>query len=186
MAKIILFRHGETIDNKDKRFSGWADPPLTPEGEEMARKVGEQLKDEKVTKAFSSDLSRSKRSLELALEAYHPDIPGISDKRLRERNYGDLTGQSKDELAKKYPVDFPLWHRSYDVPPPNGESIKQVEERVQPFIDELIKDLKPNDVVVICAHSNSLRPFLKFFEGLSNEEMTKAEHAPGTVYSYTI
>lgn len=186
MARIFLFRHGETFDNKDHIFSGWRDTDLTPAGIEEARKIGEDLKNEHVTKAYQSDQIRSKHTLDIVLSGYHEGVPVVSDPRIKERDYGDLTGLNKDEIEQKDPENYKLWHRSYDVPPPNGESIKMVEERVLPFLNEFKSELKPDDVVFISASANSIRPMRKYFEGLSNEEMVSYEYTPGQIYSYEV
>ena len=186
MAKIFLFRHGETFDNKDHIFSGWRDSDLTPEGIEEAKKIGEELKNEHVTKTYQSDQIRSKHTLDLVLNGYHPGVEVITDPRIKERDYGDLTGKSKIETEKQFPDKYPLWHRSYDVPPPNGESIKDVEVMVLSFLNDIIPTLNKDDVVFISAHGNSIRPMRKYFEGLNNEEMSTFEHEPGKIYSYKI
>ena len=186
MAKIFIFRHGETYDNRDHIFSGWRDTELTPEGIEEARKIGEELKNEKVTKAYHSDQIRSKHTLDLVLGGFHPGVEIVIDPRIKERNYGDLTGLNKDEIEAKEPENYKLWHRSYDTPPPNGESIKDVEVRVISFLDELKSNLKPDDVVFISSSANAIRPMRKFFEGLTNEEMCSYEYTPGKIYSYEV
>ncbi len=186
MAKIFIFRHGETFDNKDHIFSGWRDTDLTPEGIEEAKKIAEELKNEHVTKAYQSDLIRSKNTLDIVLSGYHEGVDVITDPRIKERSYGDLTGLNKDEIEQKEPENYKLWHRSYDTPPPNGESIKDVETRVIPFLNELKNSLKSSDVVFISASANSIRPMRKFFEGLSNEEMCSYEYSPGKIYYYDL
>lgn len=186
MAKIFIFRHGQTFDNKGHIFSGWRDTDLTPEGIEEARKIAEELKNEPVTKAYQSDQIRSKHTLDIVLSGYHEGVDVFTDPRIKERDYGDLTGLSKDEIEQKEPEKYKLWHRSYDIPPPNGESIQIVEQRVLPFLDELKSELKPNDVVFISASANSIRPMRKFFEGMTNEEMMGYEYTPGQIFVYEI
>lgn len=186
MAKIFIIRHGETTDNRDKIFSGIRDVDLAESGIEEAKKIGEELKDEKITKAYQSNQLRSKHTLDLVLNGYHPGVQILTDDRIRERDYGDLTGKSKVEVEKENPEQYKLWHRSYDVPPLNGESIKDVEVRVMDFLNELIPSLKPDDVVLISAHGNSIRPMRKYFEHLSNEEMCSFEHTPGKIYTYEV
>ncbi|MEX2013057.1 MAG: histidine phosphatase family protein, partial [Candidatus Levyibacteriota bacterium] len=134
MAKIFIIRHGETTDNKEKIFSGKRDVDLTEGGIEEAKRIREELKDEGITKAYQSGQTRSNHTLKLVLNGYHPQAEVVTDERIRERDYGDLTGQSKTELEKNDPENYKLWHRSYDVPPPNGESIKDVEVRVMEFL----------------------------------------------------
>ncbi|HEV2340068.1 MAG TPA: histidine phosphatase family protein [Patescibacteria group bacterium] len=185
MAKIFLFRHGQTSDNKDKIFSGWRNVDLTPEGEKEAEKIAGKLRSETPTKAYASDLIRSQHTLQIVL-ASHPPVPTVIDPRIKERDYGNLTGKSKTELEEKDPVHFQLWHRSYNTPPPGGESIAMVEKRVIAFLQEMFNDMKQNDCIFISAHGNSIRPMRKHFEHLSNEEMCSYEYAPATVFSYTV
>lgn len=186
MAKIYIFRHGQTEDNELHTFSGFRDVDLDQDGIKEAQRIGEELKNEKVTKAFQSDLIRSKHTLELVLNGFHQGVEIITDPRIKERDYGDLTGENKDEVEKKDPEDFKLWHRSYDVAPPGGESIKDVEVRVLSFLNDVLPSLKPTDTVFISAHGNSLRPMRRYFEHLTIEEMCSFEHTPGKIYSYEI
>ena len=187
MAKIFIFRHGQTTDNKSHTFSGWRDQTdLTPEGIEEAKEIGEKLKNEKVTKAYQSDQIRSQHTLELVLNGWHKNVEVITDPRIKERSYGDLTGQNKDEIAQKEPENYKLWHRSYDTPPPNGESIKMVEGRIYPFLNELKKNLKADDVVFISSSANAIRPMRKYFEGLTDEEIMSYEYTPGQIFSYEV
>lgn len=185
MARIFIFRHGQTDDNKNHIFSGWRQADLTPEGIQEAEEIAEKLKSEPVTKAFCSDLIRSQHTLEIVLKP-HPNIVITEDPRIKERDYGTLTGTSKIELKEKDPTNFELWHRSYDVPPPGGESIEDVEKRVTPFLEELVQSLKPDDVVFISAHGNSIRPMRKFFEHITNEQMCSYEYQPAEVFSYIV
>jgi 2,3-bisphosphoglycerate-dependent phosphoglycerate mutase len=163
MAAIFLFRHGETTYNKKKIFTGWQDAELTEGGIEECKGIAKALEHEKPTKAYTSDLKRAQHTLMIAL-GDRKDVKITIDARLKERNYGDLNGQSKVELEKKYPKEYPLWHRSYDV----------------------IPTLKKDDVVFISAHGNSLRPIRRYFEHMSTEEMCSFEHIPGKIYKYVI
>ena len=185
MAKIFLFRHAQTTDNLEGIFSGRRDPDLTPDGIEEAQKIRNELKNEKATKAYTSSLIRSKHTLEIVLEP-HQGVKIIADPRIRERDYGDLTGKSKKKTAELYPKEYPLWHRSYDTPPPGGESLKQVEERVLEFLKELIQNVWQNDVIFICASANSLRPIRKYFEKMTDVQMASFEHERGKVYEYEV
>ncbi len=186
MAKVCIFRHGETFDNRNHTFSGWRDVDLTPEGIDEAKLIGIKLKDEPVTKAYQSDQLRSQQTLKFVLDGYHQNVEVITDPRIKERNYGDLTGQNKDEVAQKEPEKYELWHRSYDTAPPNGESIEMVEKRVYSFLEDFKKTLKSDDVVLISAHGNSIRPMRKYFEGLTNEEIMSYEYTPGQIFSYEV
>jgi 2,3-bisphosphoglycerate-dependent phosphoglycerate mutase len=186
MAKIFVFRHGQTEDNKTHTFSGFRQSDLTEEGIEETKKIGEQLKNEKVTKAYQSNLIRSAHTLQLVLNGYHQGVEVITDPRIKERDYGNLTGKNKDDIGREFPDQYLLWHRSYDVPPPGGESIKDVEVRVLSFLNDILPTLKPDDVVFISASGNSIRPIRKYFEHLSNEEMSTYENIPGKIYNYQI
>lgn len=185
MAKIFLFRHAQTTDNVSKTFSGKRDPDLTQSGIEEAQKIRDELKNEAVTKAFCAPNTRCKHTLEIALEL-HGSVEVVADPRLRERDYGDLTGKNKDQIAKLYPKEYPLWHRGYENRPPGGESLKDTENRVLPFIKELILNIWQNDVIVICVSANVIRPFRKYFEKMSIEEMCSFEHERGKVYTYEV
>jgi len=186
MAKLFIFRHGETEDNKTHTFSGFRQSDLTENGIEEARQIGDILKDEPVTRAYQSDQIRSQHTLELVLNRYHQNAEIVTDARIKERDYGDLTGLNKDEIAEQNPQQYKLWHRSYDVPPPNGESIQMVEVRVMSFLNEVLPTLKPDDVVFISASANSIRPMRKYFEHLSNEQICAYEYEPAQIFEYQI
>lgn len=185
MAKIFIFRHGQTDDNINKIFSGWRQADLTEAGKKEAAEIGEKLKDEAVTKAYCSDLIRSKHTLEIALQP-HPLVQIVEDSRIKERNYGDLTGSSKTELKEKDPEDFAKWHRSFDNPPPGGESIKDISVRVDDFIHDMMENIQPADVIFIAAHGNSIRPMRMYFEHLSPDEASTYEYTPAEIFSYVV
>ncbi len=186
MAKIFIFRHGQTFDNKGHIFSGFRQTDLTPEGIEEAKGMGEKLKNEAVVKAYQSDLVRSQHTLNLVLKPWHENVEIFTDSRIKERDYGDLTGKNKDEIKQEKPELYELWHRSYDVPPPSGESIKMVEERVLEFLNDVLPTFKNNEIVFISAHGNSLRPMRRYFEHITVDQMCSFEHTPGKIYSYEI
>jgi 2,3-bisphosphoglycerate-dependent phosphoglycerate mutase len=185
---IYLFRHGETYFNRSERFTGLANSRLTPKGIEQANLLAEKLKDKKFQIAFKTSLSRSSNSLKIVL-SYHPECKKvIVDDRLIERSYGDLEGKYHQAIIKKYgEKQFDLWHRSYDVPPPGGESIKMVEKRVLSFIEDLLTLMKREKVnVAISAHNNSMRPFRRYFENLTIKEMMALENPYDKYFDYTI
>jgi 2,3-bisphosphoglycerate-dependent phosphoglycerate mutase len=186
MAKLYIIRHGETSDNKQKIFSGWRDTELDEDGIAEAKRLGEVLKDVPFTKAYCSDLARSRHTAELVLEKYHPSVQLISDWRIKERDYGDLTGTSKIECQEKDPENYALWHRSWETPPPHGESVADVEKRVMPFLHELLSSIKPDDVVLLSMHGNSMRPVRKYFEHMSEEQAASFEHTPGEYFEYEV
>jgi len=186
MAKIYIFRHGQTTDNVEHDFSGVHDVDLTAEGIKEAEGIGEKLKNEPVTIAYQSNQIRSQHTLDIVLTGHHSNLEIVTDPRIRERDYGNLTGLNKDELEKVDPKDYKLWHRSYDVPPPNGESIKDVEKRVLDFLHAEMPKWKKDDVIFISAHGNSIRPMRRFFENLSIEDMCSYENIPGKIYEYNL
>ena len=186
VAKIFIFRHGQTEDNQHHIFSGFRQSDLTAAGIEEAKQIGEKLKDQPVTKAYQSDLIRSQHTLQLVLNGYHQNVPIITDARIKERDYGDLTGLNKDDIAKQNPEQFKLWHRSYATPPPNGESIQMVEIRVMSFLNDILPTLKPDDVVFISGSANSIRPMRKYFEKMTNEQICAYEYEPAQIFEYQI
>jgi 2,3-bisphosphoglycerate-dependent phosphoglycerate mutase len=186
MAKLFVFRHGQTTDNLEMIFSGFRQSDLTLNGIAEAKQIGEKLKNEKVTKAYQSDLVRSQHTLQLVLNPWHKNTEIITDIRIKERDYGDLTGTSKTEVENQSPEQFKLWHRSYEVTPPNGESLLAVEQRVLSFLSEVLPSLKSDAVVFISAHGNSIRPIRRHFEHLSIEQMCSYEYTPGEIFSYEI
>lgn len=185
MAHVIIIRHGQTTDNADKIFSGKRDVDLTESGIEEAEKIAEKLKNENISKAYHSGQLRSIHTLDIVLKG-HSNVQIFEDERIRERDYGDLTGENKIEWEKKDPQNYALWHRSYDVPPPGGESIKDVEKRVSSFLQEEMPKWNEKDIVLISAHGNSIRPMRKYFENLTNNEMCSYEYTPGHIFSYEI
>ncbi len=186
MAKIFVFRHGQTAYNKDQIFTGWEDPDLNEEGIKECEEIAKKLENLKPTKAYTSDLKRAQHTLYIVLGDSKDKIPIIIDSRIKERNYGTLNGKSKVETKERQPREFQLWHRSYDVAPPGGESIKDTEKRVLSFLKDVLPTLKKDDVVFISAHGNSLRPIRRYFEKLSIEEMCSFEHPRAKVYEYDI
>ena len=185
MAKLFVFRHAQTTDNVSHTFSGRRDPDLTKSGIEEAEKIKNELKEENVTKAYCAPNKRTKHTLEIVLKN-HLDVEMVADPRLDERDYGDLTGKNKDEIARRFPDKYPLWHRSYDNPPPGGESIKDVEVRVMDFLKGMLQNVRQNDVIFICASGNSIRPMRKYFEKMSNEEMASYDNVRGKIYTYEV
>lgn len=186
MARIFVFRHGQSTYNKSNTFCGWADPDLTDDGIKECEELARKLKGVRPTKAYVSDLKRAQHTLYIALGDRKGEVPIVVDPRIKERDYGDLTGKNKAETKERNPEKYELWHRSYDVPPPNGESIKDVEKRVLSFLNEIMPQLRKEDVVFISAHGNSLRPIRRYFENISVEEMCSFEHTPAKVWEYEV
>jgi len=185
---IYLFRHGETNFNRNKRFTGTLNSRLTSKGIEQTNLVAEKLKEKKFQIAFKTSLTRSSNSLRIVLK-YHPECKKvIVDDRLIERSYGDLERKYHKTIIKKFgKKQFDLWHRSYDVPSPGGESIKMVEKRVLSFVKDLLILMKKEKVnVVISAHNNSMRPFRRYFENLTINEMMALENPYDKYFDYKI
>jgi 2,3-bisphosphoglycerate-dependent phosphoglycerate mutase len=185
---IYLFRHGQTYYNRDHIFTGWKDSKLTPQGIRDARKVAQKLKNKKFEVAFQTRLSRSKDTLKEVLK-YHPECRTIiTNDKMIERDYGRLSGKHHKTIIEKHgKKQFDIWHRSYDNPPPSGESIKMVEKRVLSFIKELLRFMKREKVnVAISAHGNSMRPFRRYFEKMSVKQMIKLENPWDDYFEYTV
>jgi 2,3-bisphosphoglycerate-dependent phosphoglycerate mutase len=185
---IYIFRHGETCYNKSKRFTGRVNSNLTPEGIEQANLIAEKLRKKAFQIAFKTSLSRSSNSLKIVLK-HHPECKRvIVDDRIIERSYGDLERKYHKTVIKKYGKEqFDIWHRSYDVSPPGGESLKMVEKRVLSFINDLLALIeKEKTNVVISAHNNSMRPFRKYFENLTLKQMMALENPYNTYFDYTV
>ena len=182
--EVYVFRHTETYDNKNHIFSGDRDVELTPEGLRQAELIAEKLKDKHIGIAFTSPLKRAEECLYTVLK-YHPHVEIIEDKRLIERSYGWLEGHSKVWWAKHFYRLFKVFHRSFYIPPPGGESLFQVKKRVDDFLVDfisIVKEKKTN--AVIACHSNSIRPIRQYFEHLSNKEMVRIETELGSVFTY--
>jgi 2,3-bisphosphoglycerate-dependent phosphoglycerate mutase len=169
---IYLFRHGQTYFNRDERYTGWLESRLTPHGIRNAKKIAKKLRNKRIDVAFQTRLSRSKDTLREVLK-YHPECKVIiTNDKMIERDYGKLNGRYHKTIKKEYGEKlWEAWHRSYDVPPPGGESIKMVEKRVLSFIKELLAFMKREKVnVAISTHGNSMRPFRRYFEKTSIKE----------------
>jgi 2,3-bisphosphoglycerate-dependent phosphoglycerate mutase len=186
ICNLFVFRHAETTDNRDHLFSGWRDPDLTPKGLLQAQEVAQQLEHEKIDYAFTSHLMRAKRTLEIVLKP-HPKVPIVIDDRLIERCYGTLQGKSKIGIAAERPEWFAKVHRGYDFPPPEGESLKMVENRTLPFVVQLEGWLRqnPGNVAISC-HGNSMRPIRRVFEHLSLKQMLQLENPQDQAMEYAL
>lgn len=191
MSKLVLVRHGQSEWNLKNLFTGWENPPLTEKGEEEARQAGKQLKNMGFIPdiCFTSVLVRAQKTLSLMLEELGiSEVDIIKDKALNERHYGDLQGKNKAETAKEFGEEqVHIWRRSYDVPPPNGESLKDTAARSIPYFEEnIVPLLKEGKNILVAAHGNSLRSLVMDIEKLSSEEILKREIATGQaiVYQY--
>ncbi len=216
MSKLILLRHGQSVWNKMNVFTGWVDVPLSVQGIEEAITAGEQLADIDFDVVFTSVQVRAIETAMLALAQNHSDktpvvihdegkmkdwaiiysddmnkniIPVFRDWHLNERYYGELQGKNKAETAKVYGDEqVHQWRRSYDVPPPNGECLKDTAERTIPFFEKnILSALAEGKNIMVSAHGNSLRSIVMFIDGLSEEEILKLEIPTGQpiIYEYS-
>lgn len=188
MPTLVLVRHGQSLWNLQNRFTGWVDVPLTPQGEAEARAAGEKLRDYAFDVAYTSALTRAQRTLALIQESMGKEIPTIRDEALNERHYGDLQGMNKDEMREKYGEEqVHIWRRSFDVPPPNGEALKNTADRTIPFFERcILGDLRHGRNVLVVAHGNSNRSIVMALEGLSGDEIMQVELATGVPIVYEI
>lgn len=191
MATLVLVRHGQSQWNLENRFTGWIDVPLTEQGRQEAKKAGELIKEAKIRFeiAYTSVLIRAIETLEIILDVIgQKEIPITKDKALNERHYGDLQGLNKDETRKKFGDDqVKIWRRSYEVAPPNGESLKDTAARTIPYFEtRIMPDLKNGKNVIVAAHGNSLRSIVMHLEHLTKEQVLALELATGVPIRYEI
>lgn len=189
MSKLVIVRHGQSVWNKENKFTGWVDVDLAEKGVEEANRAGELLKDYKFDAAFTSVLKRANRTLDIILDKIEQtDIPITYDEALNERMYGDLQGKNKDEMREEYGEEqVHIWRRSYDVPPPGGESLKDTAERVLPYFEkEIVPMIKAGKNIIISAHGNSLRALIMKLENLTPEEILKTEVPTGVPKVYEL
>lgn len=175
MARVYVFRHGQTEYNREKIFTGWLDSKLTQLGVEQAQILGQLLLDKKIDIAFQTRLSRSQDTLKEVLIFHSECKEVITDDRMIERSYGDLSGKPHQDIIDQYgQAQFEIWHRDYNVAPPGGESFADVEKRVQSFIDDLKEKFAGTDKgIAISAHGNSIRIFRKIIENQPISEVVK-------------
>ena len=188
-SKLVLVRHGQSEWNAKNLFTGWKDPKLTDLGIQEAIKAGDLLETRnlKFDLMFTSDLFRAQETGRLILEQMNQTgIQVIEDQSLNERNYGDLAGLNKDEAREKWGEEqVHIWRRSFDVPPPGGESLKNTAERVLPYFKrEIMPKVKEGLNILVAAHGNSLRALVMELEKISSEEIVKLEIATGDPLTY--
>ncbi|MCX8049140.1 MAG: 2,3-bisphosphoglycerate-dependent phosphoglycerate mutase [Methylohalobius sp.] len=211
---LTLVRHGQSIWNLQNRFTGWIDVSLSPAGVEEARQAGRRLAEERFQVAFTSTLIRSQETLFEILRQnryahgfrrihegesawYEHFQPGAEDQTtlrvyfaeaLNERFYGDLQGLNKDQARAQFGAEqVKLWRRSYDLSPPNGESLAATTSRVIPFFqDRIVPHLKQGEHVLICAHGNSLRALIMHLEKMTPQEILAYELATGIPVQYRL
>lgn len=189
MAYLVLVRHGKSEWNEKGLWTGWRDIPLAPRGFEEAKITGEQLKDIHFDFGYTSALSRAQQTLETILQTIgQTDLSVTKDEALNERDYGDYTEKNKWDIQREMGEEvFQKIRRSWDFPPPNGESLKMVYERVLPyFLTEILPKLKNGSNIIVAAHGNSLRALVKHLEDISDDDIATLEIGTGEAYIYQI
>ena len=213
--KLVLLRHGESVWNKENRFTGWTDVDLSENGVKEAENAGKLLKEKGYTfdVSFTSVLKRANKTLEIVLKEMNLDIPVHYSYRLNERHYGALQGLNKDEMRKKFGEEqVHIWRRSFDVRPPEltkederypgndpkykdltpeelplTECLKDTLERVLPYYNnEIKKHLENKENVLVVAHGNSLRSIIKYLENISDADIMSVEIPTGVPYVYEL
>ena len=188
MTILVLIRHGQSVWNATNRFTGWTDVELSEKGEIEAANAGKQLADVRFDVVHTSALIRAQRTAEIVMSKNRVsgEIPTKEDERLNERHYGDLQGLNKAETAEIHGAEqVHIWRRSFDVPPPGGESLEMTAERTIPyFVEEIIPDLGSGMNVLVAAHGNSLRSIVMYIEAISPEDITSLEIPTGVPMYY--
>ena len=188
MSDLILIRHGQSVWNAANRFTGWTDVELSEVGVSEAEEAGRILSSHRIDVVHTSDLIRAQRTAEIIM-SLNEASEGYSTKfdwRLNERNYGSLQGLNKAETAEKFGAEqVHIWRRSFDVAPPDGESLEMTAERTIPYFEEeILPDLQAGKGVLVSAHGNSLRSIVMHIEGISPEDIVSLEIQTGSPMFY--
>jgi 2,3-bisphosphoglycerate-dependent phosphoglycerate mutase len=188
---LVLVRHGQSDWNLKNLFTGWKDPDLTELGIQEATAGGQALADYgiKFDIAFTSALVRAQHTLTLILDKVgQPDLETIRDQALNERDYGDLSGLNKDDARAKWGEEqVHVWRRSYDVPPPGGESLRDTGARVWPYyLTEILPRVLRGEKVLVAAHGNSLRSLVMVLDRLTREQVLSLNLATGVPIVYKL
>ncbi len=190
-STLVLVRHGQSEWNAKNLFTGWKDPGLTEVGIAEAHQAGRSLRAEgmRFDLAFTSVLKRAQHTLDIILgELEQMDLETRKDQALNERDYGSLSGLNKDDARKRWGEEqVHIWRRSFDTPPPDGESLKDTAERTLPYYDsDIAPELAKGKTVIVAAHGNSLRSLVMRLENLTAEEILKVEIATGVPIIYRL
>jgi len=188
---LVLVRHGQSEWNLKNLFTGWKDPDLTEQGVAEAKAAGRVLREHGYSfdVAFTSELKRAQRTLDIVLAVLHQEnLPIVRDRALNERDYGDLTGLNKDDARKRWGEDqVQIWRRSFDIAPPGGESLKDAAARVLPYFhSRILPRVNGGERVLVVAHGNSLRAVIMELEDLSGEAIIKRELETGVPIVYSL
>jgi len=178
MSRLILIRHGQSTYNEKNLFTGWADVDLTEKGIEEAQDAAPLINSIQFTHAFTSNLKRAQKTLDIILKNINQNINIVRDLALNERDYGSLIGQNKQEAILKYGEEqVQIWRRSFSTPPPDGESLEMTAKRTIPFFRKHIESLlfNNNNNIIVSAHGNSIRSIVMHLHSLSPDEILKTE-----------
>ena len=186
---LVLVRHGQSEWNAKNLFTGWKDPGLTDEGIKEASVAGSSIKSENIffDEMFTSELKRAQITGKIILEAVNQlEIPINKNIALNERNYGSLAGLNKDDARKKWGEEqVHIWRRSFDIPPPDGESLKNTAERVLPYFnEEILPKVINGSNILIAAHGNSLRSLIMQLDNISEADIVNLEIPTGAPIKY--
>lgn len=186
---LVLVRHGQSEWNAKNLFTGWKDPGLTDQGFSEAKNAGKLILDESIQFDFmyTSMLSRAQKTGDIILGVLnHKEIPIVKNEALNERDYGSLAGLNKDDARKKWGEEqVHIWRRSFDIPPPDGESLKDTANRVLPYFEaEIMPKVISGSSILIAAHGNSLRALIMKLDSISSEDIVKLEIPTGAPIQY--
>ena len=186
---LILVRHGQSEWNEKNLFTGWKDPGLTDQGVSEAKNAGQLILEQKIEfdVMYTSMLSRAQKTGDIILRTLnHKEIPIIKNEALNERHYGSLAGLNKDDARKKWGEEqVHIWRRSFDIPPPDGESLKDTADRVLPYFEaEIMPKVISGSSILIAAHGNSLRALIMKLDSISSEDIVKLEIPTGAPIQY--
>ena len=186
---LILVRHGQSEWNAKNLFTGWKDPGLTDQGVSEAKNAGKLILEQNIEfdVMYTSMLSRAQKTGDIILRILnHKEIPIIKNEALNERHYGSLAGLNKDDARKKWGEEqVHIWRRSFDIPPPDGESLKDTADRVLPYFEtEIMPKVISGSSILIAAHGNSLRALIMKLDSISPEDIVKLEIPTGAPIQY--
>ena len=186
---LILVRHGQSEWNAKNLFTGWKDPGLTDQGVSEAKNAGKLILEQNIEfdVMYTSMLSRAQKTGDIILGILnHKEIPIIKNEALNERHYGSLAGLNKDDARKKWGDEqVHIWRRSFDMPPPDGESLKDTADRVLPYFEtEIMPKVISGSSILIAAHGNSLRALIMKLDSISSEDIVKLEIPTGAPIQY--
>ena len=186
MPFLILARHGESAFNRENRFTGWLDVPVTDTGRGEAKAIAQKIVGFRIDTAYGSALQRTVESLDIVLKELHLHVPVVNSPELNERNYGDLQGLNKKDTAEHFGEKLVHnWRRSYTTGPPNGESLHQAGIRILKFFyARILHDIQRGLNTLVVAHGNTLRVIVKELDHLSDEEIMDVNIATGEVFVY--